>query len=334
MNIYELLILQPIFNLLITIYSVIPWGDFGLALIVFTVFIRVLLYPLVKRQLHQTRMMRKLQPKLKEIKKKHKDNRQAEAVEMMDLYKRHGVSPFRSIGILLIQLPIFIALFHSIRIFTDDRSRIGHFTYKFLEQIEPVKQLIENPDSFNETMLGFIDLTKHAISANGIEWPLLIIAILTGVTQYFMSKQTMPTDDTAKTFKQIMQEAAEGKQTDQAEMNAVVMRMMVKVMPVMLVLIMVNLPGALALYYTVSNLIAVAQQAHLLRQDEEELEEIASEPGKKSKKPATKQASKSAVAKSKKPTQSNKSNRSSKNRGTNITRITAKDTKRPRRRKS
>lgn len=320
MNIYELLIFQPIFNLLIAIYSAIPWGDFGLALILFTVVVRVLLYPLVRRQLHQTKMMRKLQPELKKIKTKNKGNRQAEAMEMMELYKQHGVSPFRSIGILLIQLPIFIALFHSIRVFTDNRDDIGRMTYGFLQDFEPIRRLIDDPSQFNETMLGFIDLTKHAIGSHGVDVVLLLLAALSAVTQYVMSKQIMPQSDSDKKFKDIMREAAEGAQPDQAEMNAIVMRSMIKFMPIMLFLIMVNLPGALALYYTVSNLIAVAQQHYLLKQDEEELEEIAEEAVKASKVESSKTSKKT----SKKPTSTKTKN------NTKVTRITAVDTKKRR----
>lgn len=319
--------MQPIFNLLIAIYSVMPWGDFGLALIIFTILIRFALYPLVRRQLHQTKMMRKLQPELKKIKQNNKGNKQAEAMQMMELYKRHGVSPFRSIGILLIQLPIFIGLFLSIRIFTDNREELGRYTYDFVEKFEPVRRLVENPDQFNEKMLGFIDLTKHAVGSHGIDVVLVVIAILSAVTQYIMSRQTMPQTDGDTTFKDIMKQAAEGKQADQSEMNAIVMRNMIKIMPVLLFFIMISLPGALALYYTVSNLVAVAQQHHLLKEDEEELEEIADEAiekDKRNRKVAKKRASAAKPAKTVKSTKSG-----------NITRITAKDTKRrPKRRKS
>lgn len=324
MNIFELVVMQPIFNLLIAIYSVMPWGDFGLALIIFTILIRFALYPLVRRQLHQTKMMRKLQPELKKIKERNKGNKQVEAMQMMELYKRHGVSPFRSIGILLIQLPIFIGLFLAIRVFTDNRQEIGRYTYGFLENFGPVRELIQNPDQFNEKMLGFIDLTKHAIGSHGIDIILVIIALLSAVTQYFMSKQTMPHDDSAKKFSDIMKEAAEGKQADQAEMNAIVMRSMIKIMPVMLFFIMINLPGALALYYTVSNLVALAQQHHLLKEEFEEMEEIAEEAIEEDR------AKKSAAAK--KRSKSTKNAKTAKT--SNITRITASDTKRrPKRRK-
>lgn len=316
MNIYEVFIMQPIFNMLIAIYGVMPWGDIGLAIILFTVIVRFALYPLVKRQLHQTKMMRKLQPQLKKIKKAARGNKQLEAMQMMELYKRYGVSPMRSIGILLIQLPIFIALFHSIRVFTDHRDEIAKFTYDFLEGFGPIKSLIEDPDQFNTKLLGIVDLTKHAVGEHGLDIALILLALLSAATQYFMSKQTMPQDETPKRFKDIMREAAEGKQADQAEMNAIVMRNMVKFMPIMMFMIMINLPGALALYYTVSNLIAVAQQAYLLRQDEEELVEIADEIISKSKQDEAKPKSTAAAR-----------TRASQAKNAQIVRITAKDKK-------
>ena len=288
MNIFDLLVVQPIFNLLIGLYSIIPGGDFGISLIIFTVFVRFALYPLVKKQLHQTQAMKKLQPELARIKRQAKGNRQLEGMQMMELYKKHGVNPFRSIGILLIQLPIFIALYHVIQIFTQHREQIAKFTYGFMENIAPIKQLIEQPDQFNEKLLGVVDLTKAAITTNGIDWILVGLAIVAAVTQYVMSKQTMPHNEPTKGLRQVMAEAAEGKQADQAEMNAIVMNKMIKLLPFMMFFIMISVPGALALYYAVSNMVAMAQQAYLLKQDEEELEELAEDAPKIHKKATAK----------------------------------------------
>lgn len=285
MNIFDILIVQPIFNLLIGLYSIIPGGDFGISLILFTILVRFAMYPLVKKQLHQTKIMRKLQPELARIKKQAKGNRQIEGVRMLELYKKHGVSPFRSIGILLVQLPIFLALFNVIQIFTSHRDQIAKFTYDFLEGMAPIKHLIEHPDQFNEKFLGFMDLTKTAFSNNGVDIFLVILAVIAAVTQYVMSKQTMPQTDSKKRLRDIMSEAASGKQADQSEMNAAVMGKMIKVLPIFMFFVMLSVPGALALYYGVSNLVAVAQQAYLLKQDEEELEDIAEE-----KKPTPKKA--------------------------------------------
>lgn len=292
MNIFDVLIVQPIFNLLMGLYSLIPGGDFGIALIIFTILIRFALWPLVKKQLHQVKAMRKLQPELARIKKNSKGNRQAEAMQMMDLYKKHGVSPFRSIGILLIQLPIFIALYQVIQIFTLHRDQIAKFTYDFLEGIGPIKALIENPDSFNEKLFGVVDLTAHALGGpnGGVNVFLVILAIVAAVTQYIMSKQTMPQTESKKRLRDIMSEAAEGKQADQSEMNAIVMGKMMKFLPFVMLLVMLNLPGALALYYVVSNIVAVLQQHYILKKDEHELEEIAEERPKQAGKKATAKA--------------------------------------------
>ncbi len=275
MNIFDVLIVQPIFNLLIGLYSIIPGGDFGVSLIIFTVLVRFALFPLVKKQLHQTKAMKKLQPELARIKKQTKGNKQQESMQMLELYKKHGVSPFRSIGILLIQLPIFIALYSVIRIFIDHRDQIGQYTYSFMKGLEPVKELIAHPDQFHEKLFGIIDLTKTAFSNHGVDIVLVLLAVIAAATQYFMSKQTMPQPEKKRRLRDVMAEASSGQAADQSELNTIVMGKMVMVLPFFMLFIMLNVPGALALYYAVSNLVAVGQQTYLLRKDEEELEEIA-----------------------------------------------------------
>jgi YidC/Oxa1 family membrane protein insertase len=312
MNIFEILIVQPIFNLLIGLYSLIPGGDFGISLIIFTVLVRFAMYPLVKKQLHQTRQMRKLQPQLAKIKKETKGNKQLESMRMLELYKEHGVSPFRAFGILLIQLPIFIALFIVIRVFTEHRDEIAKWTYDFMENLAPIKQLIENPESFNHMFLGFIDLTKSAFADGGVNIALILIALIAAGTQYFMSKQTMPHSDNKKRLRDVMSEAAQGKQADQSEMNSIVMRKMMKLLPVIMFFVMINVPGALALYYAMSNIVAVAQQAYLLRKDEDEMDKLADKPVKDKKATAP---AKKATAKA----------REKAAKEANVTKISAKD---------
>ena len=275
---FDIFIVNPIFNALMFIYSLIPGGDFGVAIILFTILVRFALYPLVKAQLHQTKQMRKMQPELKKIKQLAKGNKQVEAMQQMELYKRYGINPFRSILILLIQLPIFIGLYQVIQVVTLHRDQVGRHMYESVKQIDAVKHVIEHPEQFNHTMLGFIDLTKTAVSGQGVDIVLFILAIISAVTQFIMTKQTMPTNKTTKRFRDVMAEAASGKESDPSEVSAAMMNNMVKFMPIMMFFIMVSLPGALALYYTASNIIAVAQQHYLLSKDSEELEELADEP--------------------------------------------------------
>lgn len=310
MNIFDILILQPIFNLLLGLYSVIPGGDFGIAIIIFTILVRLALWPLVKKQLHQVKAMQKLQPELVKIKKQTKGNKQLEGMQMMELYKKHDVSPFRSIGILLIQLPIFIALYNVIQIFTLHRNQIESMTYGFLKNLGPIKAIIDNPEVFNQKLLGILDLTKHAITTNPFTVDILLLILSVGAVfiQYIMTKQTTPKSNSNKTLRDIMNEAADGKQASQEEMNAIVMNKMMKFLPIMMFFVMISLPGALALYYTVSNLMAVLQQHSILKKDTAELIEIADKVDDNRPKKATAKArEKQAVS-------------------ANITRITAKDT--------
>lgn len=294
MDIFQVLIVQPIFNLLTLIYSLVPGGNFGIAIIIFTILIRFAMWPLVKKQLHQTKAMQKMQPELAKIKREAKGNKQLEGMMMMELYKKHDINPFRSIGILLIQLPIFIALYQVIQIFTAHRDQIDKYTYVFIKGLGPVKELIAHPSSFNNTLLGFVDLTQQAYTTNPftINLFLLGLAILAAVTQYFMAKQLQPKQQgPKKRLRDIFSEASAGKQSDQADMNAAMAGSMTKFLPIMMFLIMVSLPGAIALYYTTSNLVAVWQQGRVLKEDEEEMIEIAE------KKPAGKKATAKARAK-------------------------------------
>lgn len=312
MNIFELFIVQPIFNLLLAIYSIVPWADFGIAVIIFTIIVRFAVWPLVVRQLHQVKAMRKLQPELARIKKASKGNRQVESMQMLELYKKHGVKPFRSILILLIQLPIFIALFQVIQIFTTHRDQIAEFTYGFMQNIPTVEALIKNPESFNHMFLGFVDITQPAFGGpNGIIWPLVLLALIAAYTQYIISKQTSPQLQSNKRLRDVLAEAGEGKQPDQAELNAVMMGKMIKFLPFLMFFIMLSLPGALALYYVTSNLFAAVQQHYLLQRDAIEMDHLADLEMKK-------KGGKKATAKA----------RAKEAREATVTRISAKDTPR------
>src|SRR6185437_7369967 len=102
--------------------------------IFFTIIIRILLWPLVKRQLHQTKMMRKLQPELRRIKKETKGDRQKESALTMALYKEHGFNPFGSLWIVFLQLPILLALYNGLRLVLQNPHQLISFAYPALQQ--------------------------------------------------------------------------------------------------------------------------------------------------------------------------------------------------------
>ncbi|HLB66303.1 MAG TPA: membrane protein insertase YidC [Candidatus Saccharimonadales bacterium] len=117
---FTTLITQPMFNLLVLIYAIIPGHNFGLAIIIFTIIIRILMWPLVKKQLHHAKAMRELQPELKRIKQSAKGNKQQESLLVMELYREKQINPFSSIGLVLLQIPIFIGLYSGLsRIIKD-----------------------------------------------------------------------------------------------------------------------------------------------------------------------------------------------------------------------
>lgn len=269
-------IVQPVFNLLALIYAVLPSHNFGVAIIVFTIVVRLLLWPLVKRQLHQTKVMRKLQPELKRIKKESKGDRQKESAMVMALYKEHGASPFGSIGILLLQLPILIALYDGLRRVLSDPHQLFSFAYPAVQNLPWMQQLSHNIHLFDNTLFGVVDLTKSALPASGgVYVPALIIVLGSAIIQYYQGKQLLVTDSNARSLRTILREAGQGKQADQTEVSAAMSNVTRFFIPVMVLLFTIHLPSALGLYWLVGGLIAYGQQWLVLREDETELEALA-----------------------------------------------------------
>lgn len=276
-------IVQPIFNLLSLIYAIIPGHNFGLAIIIFTIVVRLLMWPLVKKQLHQARAMRKLQPELKKIKKAAAGNRQKESTMMMELYRERGINPFASLGPLLLQLPIFIGLYSGLQRVVKDASQIVEFSYPVVQNLPGMQAVADNIGKFDETLFGFVDLTRAALSSEGFYLPAFIIVVASVVVQYYQAKQLVPVDADAKSLRKILREAGEGKQADQSEVNAAIGRSMKFLLPALMFVFTVGLASALSLYWLVGGIVAYIQQAIVLGRDEEEMEALADEKVKPTK---------------------------------------------------
>ena len=305
----DLVIVRPITNILFVIYGYV--GDFGLAIILFTVLVKICMWPLVKRQLHQTHLMRKIQPELAEIKKNCNGNRQLESLQMMDLYKRNNIKPFRSMLTLVVQLPIFIALYTAVRVIVqpqldnnielraypfihqiDRIEEVAGIQQPYLEYLQAAKNIRDNsslsdeekateiaalPNStydFQPKLFGVVDLGVRPGFTSISAMIMMAFAIASAFTQYWISRQQLPSKKSGKsrTFRQLMKEAADGKEPDQAELNAIMTGQMSKFMPIMMLLIMINLPGALVFYYLISNLMTGVQQKYILSKSGEEME--------------------------------------------------------------
>ncbi len=274
------LIVQPIFNLLVLIYAILPGHYFGLSLIVFTIVIRLLMWPLVKRQLHQTKMMRKLQPELKRIKQETKGDRQKESRMMMELYKERGVNPLGTIPVLIVQFIVLIGLYSGLRKVISNPKDIVSFAYPALQHLSWIQHIAHNPQDFKETFLGFVDLTRSALGPKGLYIPAMLLVVGSAVIQFLTSRQLMPADKETRKLRDILKAAGDGKQTDQSEVNAAVGRSTQYIIPLMVFLFTVNLPAALSLYWFSGGVVAYIQQAIALREDEEDMEKLADKPSK------------------------------------------------------
>jgi YidC/Oxa1 family membrane protein insertase len=272
---FETLLIQPIFNLLVLIYALIPGHDFGLAVIVFTIVIRFLLWPLLRKQLHQSKVMRDIQPDIKKIKERTKGDRQREAELLMELYKERGVNPFSSIGVMFVQLPILIGLFQGLRRLADNKQTIIDLSYGWVKNVGWMKDVTNSLNNFDETLFGVVDLTRSAFGDAGRYWPVLLIAFLAALLQFFQSKQLMPSQKDSRKLRDILKGEASGKKAEQSEINAAMGKNMRYLFPALTFLFASSVPGALGLYWATGSLVGLIQQRSVLSTDVEEMEEIA-----------------------------------------------------------
>ncbi len=217
---------QPIFNALIGLYNLV--GDIGIAIIILTVLLKLVLWPLTQKSLHSQKMLQSLQPKLKVLQEKHKDDKQALTQATMHLYKEEKVNPFSSCLPLLIQLPFLFALY---QVLVD-----GLHSKSF----ESLYGFVHNPGTINVMSLGFLNLAVASI-------PLAIVA---GAAQFWQAKM-MPRPP-------IPANAGPGAK-DESTM-AIMNKQMLYLAPAMTIFIGVKLPGGLALYWVVMSLLTVLQQ--------------------------------------------------------------------------
>src|SRR5665213_1515495 len=157
-SIFTTIIIQPIFNLLVLIYALLPGHNFGLAIIIFTILIRLILWPMVKKQLNHAKAMRELTPEIKKIKVAAKGDRQKESAMTMELYKEREINPFASIGILLVQLPILLGLYSGLNRVIHNPHQIVTFSYPAIQHLGWMQTLAGNIHRFDNSLLGLVNL--------------------------------------------------------------------------------------------------------------------------------------------------------------------------------
>lgn len=266
---FTTLIVQPIFNILSLLYALIPGHDFGVAIILFTVIARFALYPMLKKQLKNTKAMRELQPELKKIKESSKGNKQQESLMMMELYKEKEIKPLSQIGLMIMQVAVFIALFSGLNRVVKNPQQIVDFSYPVVQNTSWMKEVSKDISNFDQNFLGSIDLKRAAIeSGKSLYVPALLLVLGSAIVQFLQIKQTLPSDKDARKLRDILKDAGSGKEADTSEVNAAMGRNLAYFMPFMIFVLTINFPAALALYWFVGGLVAYAQQSYLLQQDE------------------------------------------------------------------
>jgi YidC/Oxa1 family membrane protein insertase len=226
-SLWNTIFYQPLFNILVWFYNVIPGHDIGLAIIVVTVLIKVLLYPFSLQSLKAQKALTDLQPKIDELKIKYKDQKEEMSKAMMNLYKENKVNPLSSCLPVLIQLPFLIAVY---QVFIHGLGSQG------LENLYP---FVAHPGHINPVSLGFLDLSKSNI----------VLAVLAGAAQFWQTK-IMPRSQPPKKMPGSKDES----------MTAAVNKQMLYFMPVVTVLVGASLPGGLTFYWFLTTILTVAQQ--------------------------------------------------------------------------
>jgi YidC/Oxa1 family membrane protein insertase len=235
-NFFYIILYQPLFNCLVLLYDYIPGHDFGVAIIFLTIIIRVILFPLSVKAVRSQKNLQQLQPKITEIQKKYKDDKEKQAKEMLALYKTEKINPFSGLLLAIIQLPILIALYRVFWGGLNPKELLGLYSF------------VLNPVHINSLFLHIIDLSK----------PNLIFAVLAGVAQYFQTKMMLP-KNTAK---------GQGKESDFA---IIMQKQMTYFFPVFTVIILIGLPSALGLYWTISGLFSIIQQYFIFQSKKEKI---------------------------------------------------------------
>lgn len=234
----------PLFNALVFLYNYLPGHDLGIVIIILTVLIRVVLFPLFYKSAKDQAIMQRLAPKIKEIQKEHKEDRIKQGQVMMDLYREHKINPLSQFLLIIVQLPILIAIY---RVFLKGIKEIPQdILYSF----------ISVPESLNHYFLGIIDLSKSNLG----------IVLFAALAQYFQGKLSL---------------AKNAKNSDKIKQELNPMEMMGKQMvfigPILTIAFLMYLPSAVGLYWLTTSVFSVIQQMYInnqLKVNDEKLIEI------------------------------------------------------------
>ena len=238
-NIWNTVLYGPLLNALAFLVSIVPGGDVGIAVIILTLFVKTILFPLSQRSIESQIKMNLLAPELKKIKDSG-SSKEEQAKQTFELYKHHKTNPFSGCLLVLIQIPIIFALY-----------------YVFLKGINLENGLysfIHAPTHINMLFLGILDISQKG---------LVVLAIIAGISQYFQAS-LMP--------KPVVSENSSG--SFQENMSKSMHTQMKYIFPLIIVFIAYSVSGAVALYWITSNIFAIGQQMYANKKKRLAIEEV------------------------------------------------------------
>lgn len=240
-QIFYIFVYQPLYNALIFFYNIVPGQDFGVAIILTTLALKLLLVPLSKKQITAQKKMQELQPQIKEIQQKYKNDKEKQTRELMTFYKENKANPLSGCLPLIVQLVFLIAIYRVI----INVSNAG-----FIVNPSDLYSFIADPGPINHLFLRLVDMTK----------PNYVLAFLSGAAQYYQTKMLFPSQNITKN-----QEAASSEPDFAAIMN----KQMVYMGPALTFFIGATFPAALALYWLFSTLFMILQQLSIFKPKQE-----------------------------------------------------------------
>lgn len=230
---YTEILWRPLFNGLIAVYNFLPWKDLGLAIIIFTIIIRLILHPLMLKARRAQKDMAVMQPKIKKIQEQYKNNREAQSRALLELYAEHKTNPFSGCLVTLIQLPILFTLFQVFRKGVGMINSADLYTF------------IHNPHILPPLSFHILDLSRGSI----------YLGAIAALTQYLQIKLTLGN----QSDKPVSMVSKDGQQ-DFAQM---MQWQTLYVLPFVVLISSFSLPSALTLYWTVLNILAILQEVIL-----------------------------------------------------------------------
>jgi YidC/Oxa1 family membrane protein insertase len=228
---FHTLFYEPVYNLLVVVLTLVPLHDIGTTIVLVTCIVKGILLPLNLSALRSQYLMKRIDKDVKQLKEAHKDDPQMLSKKTMELYKKEKINPFSSLFVVIVQIPIFFALYF---VFSKGMHADATSLYSF----------VTFPETLHLKAFGLFDVTQKNI----------IVAVLAGISSFFLARRQTETMTTSKKGKE---------ETFQDQFMKSMKIQMLYVLPVIITFSAAVLPSALGLYWFVSNVIGYIQDVYM-----------------------------------------------------------------------